>query len=732
MTFLEVLALTGYSLGAWVHLWIGLLVVRQRWQAVRQPEQRRLENTLLALTASVGIWHACNFALTLFYALGLNPPRHAVALRLIDSLLVIGITLAYSLLLHVHLHLWARTNDRELTKFERARVFLSYLPLLFIYFAVNRIWAGEYALMFEKLRSVSIGLSNFDFVLAFAVWSNYVLLIVALTDLMIARRTNVESERRMMRTLATSFLIIGGLILIVHGFGFNRRTTAGAYLETLANLGSLLPTALLTYYIYRYRYLEIIIKRTIIAATLAVAIAVLYLYGVQTAGAWLARRYALRAGVIETLLTLGIALAAFPLRQLLERKLQRLFARETELYKGIVNRISASAWQHNEISDTLFFIAQHATKTLELNRLNFVLDSSFNDSCFNQNQNDVLTSDAVSPAHINGKRQPSEAKHETLANDESNEAWLANFARLTTDKSYLEDVVFGFENYDLAFPLRHETTFFGAMLVRAPEGNLTPELQQTLGVLAAQVSLALEKSRLIEENSRLERRVAHGERLAALGQMTATVAHEIKNPLSSIKSIAQVMREDETLASNYNRDLDLIIGETNRLNRSLTQMLNWTRNERVDDDKSSIELERLISTVVALYQSEAEARNVKLETNLTSQIALPYKAADALHDALSNLTLNALQAAPAGSTVKIHAKKTDDVLIVTVTDEGAGIPINQQQTIWEPFFTTKQQGTGLGLSIARKRLREIGGDVGLIEKQLSETGATFRITLRLI
>src|SRR5205814_6676424 len=95
----------------------------------------------------------------------------------------------------------------------------------------------------------------------------------------------------------------------------------------------------------------------------------------------------------------------------------------------------------------------------------------------------------------------------------------------------------------------------GWLLVDSSEAGLTTDVRAVLDVLAGQVAIAIEDCRLAEENARLERKVAEGQRLAALGQMAATVAHEVKNPLSAIKSIAQVMREDESLDEVHARDL---------------------------------------------------------------------------------------------------------------------------------------------------------------------------------
>jgi signal transduction histidine kinase len=94
----------------------------------------------------------------------------------------------------------------------------------------------------------------------------------------------------------------------------------------------------------------------------------------------------------------------------------------------------------------------------------------------------------------------------------------------------------------------------GLLLAEASSKALTPDVRAVLEVLAGQIAIAIDDFRLADENVRLERKVAEGERLAALGQMAATVAHEVKNPLSAIKSIAQVMSEDEQLKTQHARD----------------------------------------------------------------------------------------------------------------------------------------------------------------------------------
>jgi signal transduction histidine kinase len=232
----------------------------------------------------------------------------------------------------------------------------------------------------------------------------------------------------------------------------------------------------------------------------------------------------------------------------------------------------------------------------------------------------------------------------------------------------------------------------------------------------------------VEENVRLERRLAERERLATLGQMAATVAHEIKNPLSAIKSIAQVMGEDESLSHEYARDLSLIVGETDRLGQSVTQLLSFARKETPSELPSRAE--QLISSVVRLFQVSAEKQGVTLSAKIEKDEELDGAAVSAVRVALSNLLLNALQATPAGGKVAVTQKIENGVLVIFVEDSGPGVSDDLRKRIWEPFFTTKQRGTGLGLAIVRKRMQEAGGTARLVPR-VNGAGARFELRVPL-
>src|SRR2546423_11903522 len=512
MSLLEALQLIGYSLGAILPIWLAYVLLRQRAGFIP------IERLLLVLAACMVGWHGGNLIITVRSLLGLPHADWALFLRLANTVALTSITLCYSLLLHIHLYLWARSHNRSLNRVERVRAVLSYVPCLFLIVAIPRIWIGTYAPMIAK---------ESPFVLPFAVWVVYSLSICAITELLVARRAASASERRILRTLAVSFIVIAILILSALGVGLGRGTVAGLYLQTFANLSSLVPSALLAYYIYRYRYLELIIKESLVIATFAAVVLAVYVYGIRRIGDWAQSHYGVRAGVIEAILILALTLLAAPMRSSLEKWFRSLFERETSLYRDVVARVGAEIGQFRQLSSLVAFLETQIAGALPLRRVKIVL----------------------SPTDLA---------------DESN----AGREAMVADSSF-----------DEIIPLRRENQTIGQLFIESSQGALTSDVRAVLEVLAGPNTVANDDWRVCVENLRLERKLAERERLAALGQMAATVAHEIRNPLSAIKSIAQVMSEDEAVKAQHARDLNLIVGETDRLSKSVTQLLSFASKQ---------------------------------------------------------------------------------------------------------------------------------------------------------
>ncbi len=239
----------------------------------------------------------------------------------------------------------------------------------------------------------------------------------------------------------------------------------------------------------------------------------------------------------------------------------------------------------------------------------------------------------------------------------------------------------------------------------APGGSrgFSSEMIETLDLFVGHVGVAIENARLFEELARagreaaaLEREMARTAGLAALGQMAATVAHELRNPLASIKGAAQFLLDDANDPALVRDFLTIVVDEVDGLSRLTTDLLTFARPPAP---------ERALCDLVAVVRGEADFLRAELEetgVTLRETYAAPaWTTLDAaqIGRALRNLLLNAAQAMPDGGRLSLSVQAApNDAFELAVSDTGPGVPEAIQARLWEPFFTTKARGTGLGLA----------------------------------
>jgi signal transduction histidine kinase len=277
----------------------------------------------------------------------------------------------------------------------------------------------------------------------------------------------------------------------------------------------------------------------------------------------------------------------------------------------------------------------------------------------------------------------------------------------------------------------------GELRVTAHGAMLSGETEAALEFLSEQLPGPIDLCRLIAEKLHLERELAERERLAALGQMAASISHNLKNPLGSIKTILQVQLENSELPDSLRPETKMVLAEINRLSSTLSQLLKFSRPTLLGEaaPPASSDAQTVLSEVLTVLNHEAEKRgvNIVVQPPPSSQSApatfVVAASKEALHDIFSNLLLNALEASPSGGKIEIAMESTNGFYEVTITDEGPGIPADLQQKILQPFFTTKTQGTGLGLTIVTRRLAEISGT--LTFQSPLRNGACTKCTIKL-
>lgn len=208
----------------------------------------------------------------------------------------------------------------------------------------------------------------------------------------------------------------------------------------------------------------------------------------------------------------------------------------------------------------------------------------------------------------------------------------------------------------------------------------------------------------------IEDQLRRADRLSALGELSAGMAHEIRNPLGSIKGTAEILREGVAADDPKLEFADILIKEVDRLNKVLEDFLRFARPEPVERGRFSPN--QSIEQVLELTRQQALRNRVTVEVDFAEDIEIPGRG-EQVQQALLNLVLNALQVMPDGGVLKVSSLLHANELGIRVTDTGPGIAMEDRERIFNPFVTTRDTGTGLGLAITQRIIQSHDGHIVL-------------------
>ena len=246
-------------------------------------------------------------------------------------------------------------------------------------------------------------------------------------------------------------------------------------------------------------------------------------------------------------------------------------------------------------------------------------------------------------------------------------------------------------------------------------------------LVVRQLQAALSQRRRVAERLASERRLAEHERLSLLGLISASLAHEIKNPLSAMKALAQTLREDlaaDDPAGEGVADLDVIVEQIDRLDSTTREILGIARPQAAD----RCELSQVVRSALYVLEAEARKRGVHIHSEIAEVGGRIAGSAASWQTVIFNLVLNALEHTPAGETVNVKLERESGVdgekLIFTTANPGEALA--SAEHLWRPFVSTG--GTGLGLSLVQRRVQDIGARV---ETDHAQGRVIFRVILLL-
>ena len=231
----------------------------------------------------------------------------------------------------------------------------------------------------------------------------------------------------------------------------------------------------------------------------------------------------------------------------------------------------------------------------------------------------------------------------------------------------------------------------------------------------------------------IEEQLKRGDRLKALGELAAGMAHEVRNPLASISGSAQVLKQSLSLNGEGQHLMDIIIRETNRLNALITEFLLFAKPAV---KMAKINLSDILNDTIGMFRNSPESKNIEIQVKLDDSLVINGDGGQ-LKQVFWNLFLNASHAMLDGGQLKIgghcsHIKQPFDsngakVVVIDISDTGAGIPQDKIDKIFDPFFTTRDSGTGLGLAVVHRIIENHKGTIEIRSRQ--GEGTSFKIRL---
>jgi signal transduction histidine kinase len=516
---------------------------------------------------------------------------------------------------------------------------------------------------------------DFNFVLpgdsldeGFAHLFSYSLLWCSVWQFRFSRNAGNPQERTFHGALSAIFMMALAAIVGLHIFRFPLSPAGREELGVALTILPVVPLAALIYLVWRHNFLQIGRQKNLIYAVSATFLALLYLSLVRRVSGWLEPMLPPEASASILLFLLVVFIE--PIQRVLGRLLQETAHREMDRVQRLTAEIQQEARQ-GDVAALVKFIERRTKDEFEL-----------------------------------------AAATVTVAPD----------SRLLA-----RSVEAGSVHH---FRIGNGSQVAGDLSVQPHGAFLSGETTASIEFLCEQLPSALDLCRLIEEKLRLERELAERERLAVLGQMAASISHNLKNPLGSIKTILQVQLERPDVPESVRGETRMVLEEVRRLSAKLNQLLQFSRPVvRGGALDGHCDARIVIEEVVSLLRHEAEQRRIALGLRATDGNSSVEVSAEALSEVVSNLVVNALEATQNGGHVDVSLARLGLECVVSVEDDGPGIPSALHERVFQPFFTTKSKGTGLGLAIVARRVGEFRGSLKFMSPARDGKGTRFEVTL---
>jgi signal transduction histidine kinase len=492
----------------------------------------------------------------------------------------------------------------------------------------------------------------------------------------------------------------------------------------------LLPTypIIFTYAILRYRLMDIdfVIKKGMVYSLSAGILASFFVVLVLTMTKYVENVAGMTSHIITIIAALTIAVLFNPLKNRVQKIIDKTFYKRTYNYFEVIREISRKLTTIFEPEAINEFIANTIFDTFGLNSI-YVLTAAPGRNCeiVYQRLNKFTKMEKLNIAEQGDLTHNSEIisfmieSEDILIKDEL-PAFESKIGQNGIERIRRELELFGGEAAAPVF-IEGQLSMFLILGEKLSGDMFTREDINLLNTISDQTAIAVKNAGLYKDK-------LNSEKLASIGMMSATFAHEVRNPLTSLKTFAQLMPEkynDEEFRDGFSK---IVVGEIQKIDDLISDLLDFSE-EKKTARLSEYNLVGIVDETINYVKGKLglARKNIVIEKKYAQESVIMLGDVKQLRQLFTNLVTNGCQAMNGEGTLRIEINPDGENVNVAITDTGQGISLNDIEKIFDPFVTNKETGTGLGLPISKKIVEEHNGSLH-VESTLSE-GATFTVTL---
>ncbi len=531
------------------------------------------------------------------------------------------------------------------------------------------------------------------------------------------RRTKIPKQK-----LQIKYLIFGILSMAIVGTVLNlcnHFLKLGWPLFFLASLYSILISVFFAIALIKYRLLDIhlIIRGGIVYSSVSALILAIYILFIKNIGEAISQKAYGRSIVVESALILALVFMFRPIQRKVGDWIDQYFYMERVRFRTKLTEFSRTLTELVDLEEVARKTVEFIDQTFHVNAIAFLFLKS-------------EASEYQMMVSIPPQEEIRLSSHHPLIQRILSEGRAIDLEHLREESGNREEVGLLIERgWVVVSPFLLKGKLLGFLLLggKRSQKDYTVEELELIEAFSNQATLALSRTLVYREMSLKDRQIMQAEKMAAIGELAAGIAHEIRNPLGIITGSVETLRkhEDPKLRAEM---MEYILEESKRIDGLISTFLDFSKPK--EPQKIRCNLLDVLEKTLLLILPQAYTHRVEIQKEIPPNPIWVKVDVDQIRQAFMNLCINALEAMPQGGVLRILVGENRmDKVMISFSDTGKGVPKEVRTRIFEPFFTTKERGTGLGLFIAHQIITQHGGEITLTEGE--KGGSSFTVSLPL-